>query len=249
MARLCMGVHSLGRVSKHGLSAEIRNSWHSRDRECRHARRRGCNADPRLEALMTGRTPPKLATFLLKQLGCAPDTDAIIGDLTEGYGCGQTTGWYWKQVLSAIAAGAFNDIRSHKLLALRAIVAGILVKALLEALYAWILVAGPPMVGPWVPVRWWSSAVFLRLYEMALTFPYFGVNGFVVGWTMTRLYSRRRAILWTYVLLLSPAMSSSMLFYDLDIFHALTAFAVTVAGVLFGGRYAAGRHSRQRVAL
>ena len=85
---------------------------------------------------MTGRTPPKLATFLLKQLGCAPDTDAIIGDLTEGYGCGQTTGWYWKQVLSAIAAGAFNDIRSHKLLALRAIVAGILVTALFEALEA-----------------------------------------------------------------------------------------------------------------
>jgi hypothetical protein len=200
---------------------------------------------------MTRRTPPKLATFLLKQLGCAPDTDAIIGDLTEGYCCGETAGWYWKQVLIAIVAGAFNDIRSHKLLALRAIVAGIFVTALLESLYAWILVSViPPALEPLIPLRWWSFPVVLWLYETAVTIPYAAVHGFVVGWTMTRLYCRRRTILWTYVLLLSLANSSSLLFYGTDILYVLARFWIfAVAGVLFGGRYAAGRNSRQGSAL
>ena len=200
---------------------------------------------------MTRRTPPKLATFLLKQVGCDADTDAIIGDLTERYCCGATAGWYWKQVLIAIVAGAFNDIRSHKLLALRAIVAGLFVTALLESLFVWILVAVIPWAfDSWIPHRWLSSAVFVWWYEMALAITYASVQGFVGGWIMTRLYSRRRTILWIYVLLLSLANSSSLLFYGTDILYVLARFWVfAVAGALSGGRFAASRNSRQRVAL
>jgi hypothetical protein len=65
--------------------------------------------------------PPGLATWLLQRLAV---NDSIIGDLIERYRNGRSAAWYWRQALFAIIAGAFHDVRAHKLLALRAIVLG-----------------------------------------------------------------------------------------------------------------------------
>ena len=53
--------------------------------------------------------PPIIANWLLKHL--THGSDALLGDLTEEYTNGRSTGWYWRQVLLAIlmsAAAAFR---------------------------------------------------------------------------------------------------------------------------------------------
>jgi len=71
---------------------------------------------------MRSSRPPRAATWLLEKF--ARKNDALTGDLTEEYLRGRSSGWYWKEVLSAIAVGFISDIRDHKLLALRAIAIG-----------------------------------------------------------------------------------------------------------------------------
>jgi hypothetical protein len=66
--------------------------------------------------------PPTAATWLLDKLGCP--NDALKGDLMEHYRLGRSIAWYWRQVLCAIALGFSREVNAHKLLALRAIVAG-----------------------------------------------------------------------------------------------------------------------------
>lgn len=66
--------------------------------------------------------PPVAATWLLKRLAC--ENEALAGDLMEEYRKGRSAGWYWRQILIAIAVGSANTIRAHKVLALRAIFVG-----------------------------------------------------------------------------------------------------------------------------
>src|SRR5262245_31988649 len=58
--------------------------------------------------------PPKMATWLMKRFGCSADNDALIGDLAEHYARGKSAPWYWRQVLVAIVATAFSEVRGHK---------------------------------------------------------------------------------------------------------------------------------------
>ena len=82
---------------------------------------------------MRSSQPPRGATWLLEKF--APKNDALTGDLAEEYCRGRSSGWYWKQVLSAIAVGFISDIRTHKLLALRAIALG---HATIYLLFRWV---------------------------------------------------------------------------------------------------------------
>jgi hypothetical protein len=45
-----------------------------------------------------------IATWLLRHLGSGPNRDAILGDISERYGQGQSRAWYWKQVLLAVVS-------------------------------------------------------------------------------------------------------------------------------------------------
>jgi hypothetical protein len=51
---------------------------------------------------MNLRKPPKLATWLLQQLGSGYHTDSLAGDLIEQFARGRSRSWYWWQVLIAI---------------------------------------------------------------------------------------------------------------------------------------------------
>ena len=75
---------------------------------------------------------PTLATWLLERLGSGPTHEALAGDLIEQYRQGRSGAWYWRQVLVAIIVGAANDIGAHKLLALRALVSGWVVREILR---------------------------------------------------------------------------------------------------------------------
>ena len=122
------------------------------------------------------RQPPRLATWLLNRLDCGNNVESLLGDLVESYRQGRSDAWYWRQVLRAVLTSACHHIRSHKLLALRAIVVGYVVsealaystgalvsrfvagdKALLILLP---LCGGCSAAGGWVvsrsyPRRWW----------------------------------------------------------------------------------------------
>lgn len=52
------------------------------------------------------------------------NNDAVIGDLDERYRAGRSAAWYWQQAFIAICSSTANEIRVHKLLALRAVVIG-----------------------------------------------------------------------------------------------------------------------------
>jgi hypothetical protein len=75
------------------------------------------------------RQPPRFATWLLNRLDCGNNVESLLGDIIESYRQGRSDAWYWRQVLRAVLMSAYHHIRSHKLLALRAIVVGYVVSA------------------------------------------------------------------------------------------------------------------------
>jgi hypothetical protein len=74
--------------------------------------------------MKTSSQPPRLATWLVKRFGVAVCTDPLIGDLLEEFIRGRSRLWYWKQALRAIVIGVYQDIRTHKLLAIRGALTG-----------------------------------------------------------------------------------------------------------------------------
>jgi hypothetical protein len=52
---------------------------------------------------MTTRLPPRLATWLLERFGNGRRNESLIGDLHEQFAQGRSVGWYWSQVLRALA--------------------------------------------------------------------------------------------------------------------------------------------------
>ena len=57
---------------------------------------------------MRSRQAPGIATWFLKQFGCSPNNESLIGDLAEEYGQGRSRVWYWRQVKIAIVAAPVN---------------------------------------------------------------------------------------------------------------------------------------------
>lgn len=65
--------------------------------------------------------PPRLAAAVLHQL---LGSGSLAGDLAEEFARRQSRMWYWRQVLAAIIARAWSDIREHKLATFGAITLG-----------------------------------------------------------------------------------------------------------------------------
>jgi hypothetical protein len=62
---------------------------------------------------MRGLEPPPTATWLLEHVNAGERNEALAGDLLEEFQSGRTAGWYWRQVLVAIALGCSRNILSH----------------------------------------------------------------------------------------------------------------------------------------
>jgi hypothetical protein len=67
---------------------------------------------------------PAAANWLLKVFKVPESNPALAGDLNEEYSRGQRAAWLWRQVLAAIAFTIAKEIYSHKLLTIRAFIAG-----------------------------------------------------------------------------------------------------------------------------
>lgn len=73
---------------------------------------------------MKAATPPRLAAWLLSHHIRGYRAESLAGDLTEEYGGGRGDGWYWGQVLRAVASSYFRALRLYGLRLLLALAAG-----------------------------------------------------------------------------------------------------------------------------
>lgn len=116
--------------------------------------------------------PPKMATWLLKQFGCSPNNDAVIGDLAEHYHQGQTSVWYWKQIFIAIVRSLFREIDGHKWLIFRAVAVGWMMVALFDIARN-VQVVGHPII--------YSSHPELQFIAAILTIIVMVASGWIVA--------------------------------------------------------------------
>ena len=72
------------------------------------------------------------ATRLLRRLLPSPDTDALLGDITEE-AHNRSRLWYWGQIAAVLVIGSRRDVRRHPLLALRSTAIGIVTSLALFA--------------------------------------------------------------------------------------------------------------------
>jgi len=185
--------------------------------------------------------PPTAATWLLDKFGCT--NDALKGDLIEHYRLGRSIAWYWRQVLCAIALGFSREVNAHKLLALRAIVAGWAAIYLLDrtvGIAFWSWYGGLLFAHRLIPTFWWR-----HFYTFPVGVIYCICAGFS-GWIVGRCHREHRGAM-VLVFLVSVLLWSLPEFLRLagDVVTNqrfvpyLLAFVTRVvfigAGILFGG--------------
>jgi hypothetical protein len=126
---------------------------------------------------------PAAAIWLLKVFKVPESNPALAGDLNEEYSGGQRAAWLWRQVLAAIAFTIAKEIYSHKLLTIRAVIAGeawvllsyfVLIRALLSHWFAMFRISVfPPSGLPFLGEFW-----ILFLPESIIVFMF---GGWIVG--------------------------------------------------------------------
>jgi hypothetical protein len=62
---------------------------------------------------MKPKNPPAIAVWMLEHLTFADRSHALAGDLLEEFRAGRSPGWYWRQVLIAVAIGVGRQLGSH----------------------------------------------------------------------------------------------------------------------------------------
>ena len=156
---------------------------------------------------------PKFATWLLTQFGCGPANEAVIGDLEEQFRQHpRTRFWYWRQVLIAIMASAFQEIRTQKLRTLGALILASVSLAITELFLA--KAVGP--ITSLLPPTLWNAPTFETFFEVAFTWTAAGLEGFVAGWVLALMHGGRRATVLFFAFLLNGAVALSFPVHDGD---------------------------------
>lgn len=153
---------------------------------------------------MSAKRPPSLATWLLRHFGCGPNTEAVLGDLSEQY-LHKSRTWYWRQVLKGIPISIVAEALGHKMIAAKAIVAGCIAWLVFVAVYPGFVFGFASRSGPsfdlvsylahpliawaalWIPVLFSvspsDSLVFQLWIQIALPLAAWTV----CGWIVTRV--------------------------------------------------------------
>lgn len=63
---------------------------------------------------MNNTKPPALATWMLDHLSSRGSNEALSGDLLEAFRTGRSAGWYWYQVIAAIAIVWGRNVWRHR---------------------------------------------------------------------------------------------------------------------------------------
>ncbi len=142
---------------------------------------------------MRSSQPPIVATWVLTHF--SNRNEVLAGDLVEEYRRGRTAAWYWRQVLAAIFVGCGNEIRTQKLLTVRAVTTGwaalilsnYLISLPLYRLYSRAMVA----LGLDPRWFWWSHYyTYPRMFVPC-------VGGFLSGWLVARFHRTYRVTMVT----------------------------------------------------
>jgi hypothetical protein len=121
--------------------------------------------------------------------------ESLSGDLVERYQRNRSSGWYWRQVLSAILAGAARDIRDHKLQAVRAVLIGFVCLWIFGAFarlglqVLWLFATGGVYLGGhWIRLNYgWIR------YPLYLHFLLLSLGSAGSGWIVGKLHPDSRA--------------------------------------------------------
>jgi hypothetical protein len=129
---------------------------------------------------------------LLQRLLPARDHEALLGDLHEERRRGRSIFWYWSQILAAIVIGSWRDVREHPLLALRAVMTGVVVLALYFAFVVaigrllWVLSNGGYYVGGhWLTL---PPRPIPQRYDLPVVLIVNACGYAVSGWAIVRLH-------------------------------------------------------------
>jgi hypothetical protein len=127
---------------------------------------------------MTGRTPPKIATELLRS--AAVNEPALVGDLLERFQAGQSPWWYWRQVIAVVGRTVSFGVRASFWWSAAAITAMVLALDLpyLDLFHV-----------PTDARRWLLMALFLAPQAVVIAVPVGLTVGMVVG-ARSRVSSR-----------------------------------------------------------
>jgi hypothetical protein len=184
---------------------------------------------------MTTHKPPRLAALLLQLFAV---DEPLAGDLEEEYRAGRSTGWYWRQVLAAIAAGPIRRFDLHELFAVQ----GLPMQAIMLGLVSVCAVFTVKLIGVWAIEH--DVASFLlspgglrEILRLGLSF----TVAVPIGVAIARVHvsSRRAAVLafstiiplWAYANLYLLNGAGNL---DAALPH-VAALLVFVAGLLSGG--------------
>ena len=137
-----------------------------------------------------------VGTWLLDRFCGEP---AVAGDLLQEYRKGQSTLWYWKEVVCAVCAYSAATIWEHKWLTARAIATGYV--------FYWIVVRTVmrDLVHPW-----WNGVAPAALYPLIAYLPWL-VNGWLIG-RLHRPYSTAMVTayaVWLIVRSVGPVYSAA----------------------------------------
>lgn len=128
---------------------------------------------------------------LLKRLLPLQDIDALLGDITEE-SRHRSRLWFAMQLVAAVVIGSWRDVRKHLLLALRAVVTGLVTLSVYFTVVAaiarvmWVLANGGYYVGGhWMTMpRGPLPSPFGELAALAVNTLGFGLS----GWAVVRLH-------------------------------------------------------------
>ena len=127
---------------------------------------------------MSAKTVPPLVVWLVTNVGCNLDNDAVVGDLVQYLHQGRSIAWIWKQAIVSIVVSFFAQLRRQPLTILRGVTAGWLIYWPLGYIvfhfgfYELALVSldldNPDLlIGSWAPPIWYHTAHFGRIYTFA----------------------------------------------------------------------------------
>jgi hypothetical protein len=173
--------------------------------------------------------PPALATWLLTRFGV---NESVIGDLVERNENRRSSVWFWRQALATIAVCLVRDVRSHKFVTFRAVLAG----TLAVWVFSWWLRVPWPL--PWA-LAGWTIARFHRHNGLTM------VVALISCWLL--IFLSLLSVILTGLLppggTLTSASANALLATVIPRF--LWFAACTFAGGLLGAR-PSGDHHRQR---
>jgi hypothetical protein len=206
---------------------------------------------------MKHRTPPKLATALLKRLG--PSSSALVGDLHEAYQSGRSRFWYWGQVITSIGAAMSSSLHRHPIAALRAIALGLAFTwiggryILYDLLHAgeWLFATGL--------LRWFyvNGYGLPQMASWPATAMMFSASGWIVA-RVSRQHGASIVVAYAFVieslvcgigawrLVMNPALVHPV--YAVLLVGIMQTFATAVPALVGGVCAVSGRHSN-RVAV